>query len=849
MEIQQQLIHILKQRGLNLRKWCANHPQLLQNVSMEEQEVDIDFDNDINQTIKTLGLTWMPKMDRFCVKVCLGSCSLATKHSVSADLARLFDLLGILAPIVVMAKMFIQDLWQLKLTWDEALPADLNERWTTFRNDLQKLDNMQVSRHVFEGYIPAKIQIHVFSDASEKAYGAAIYIRSELDEGRVQVRLLCAKSRVAPLKWQTILRLELCASVLGAQLTTRVKSDLKLDDVATYFWTDSQIVLAWINSSSASYQTFVANRIAVIHEHTTAEQWRHISSKDNPADILSRGLPPGRLETCNMWFYGQTILLGKEDTWPSKYSKALSVINEGINMERKGVTSVAVATTGHEGSVLYSIRHNGSFKTLQRVAGYMLRFINQARNQSRESDIPLTVHELEKALVVIVHTMQQSDFEEELQHLKKYNEFRKNSSFSSLSPFLDNNGIIRVGGRLQASELAYDAKHPMLIPHNNSLAKLLVQMIHKENRHCGPQALLAYTRQRPIKGKLLTRSIVLNCVRCTKAKPKLMSQIMGNLPSTRVTPARPFINSGVDFCGPFWVHFKIRGKKPQKAYVAVFCCFATKAVHLELVSDLTTDALFGALKRFISRRGHCQNVYCDNATNFVGAKNHLSELTDVVYGNSSRESIVKQCSGKGITFHFIPPRTPHFGGLWEAAVKSASTNKKHLAPASLAYEELDTIIIEVEGILNSRPISPMSDNPNDLTALTPGHFLIGEPLNAQVDPTCRPQQTNLLTRWKLVSHLKREFWNRWSREYLSDLQLQNKWKTQHNNINVGDMVIIKEDNTPVLQWPLGRTINVYEGNDGVVRVADVKTASGTCKRPIHRLAPLPKETNDATERQ
>ncbi|XP_017465034.1 PREDICTED: uncharacterized protein LOC108358305 [Rhagoletis zephyria] len=244
MEIQQQLIHTLKQRGLNLRKWCANHSQLLQNVSMEEQEVDIDFDNDINQSIKTLGLTWMPKMDRFCVKVRLGSCSLATKRSVSADLARLFDPLGILAPIVVMAKMFIQDLWQLKLTWDEALPADLNERWTTFRNDLQKLDNMQVSRHVFEGYIPAKIQIHVFSDASEKAYGAAIYIRSELDEGRVQVRLLCAKSRVAPLKLQTIPRLELCTSVLGTQLTTRVKSDLKLDDVATYFWTDSQIVLA-----------------------------------------------------------------------------------------------------------------------------------------------------------------------------------------------------------------------------------------------------------------------------------------------------------------------------------------------------------------------------------------------------------------------------------------------------------------------------------------------------------------------------------------------------------------------------------------------------------------------------
>lgn len=221
-------------------------------------------------------------------------------------------------------------------------------------------------------------------------------------------------------------------------------------------------------------------------------------------------------------------------------------------------------------------------------------------------------------------------------------------------------------------------------------------MIHEQNRHCGPQALLSHTRQRywPVKGKSMTRSIVQHCIRCSKAKPKLLDQVMGNLPPNRISPARPFINSGVDFCGPLWVHYKVRGKKPQKAYIAVFCCFATKAVHLELVSDLTTDAFVGSLKRFISRRGHCQNLYCDNATNFVGAKNQLQELSQAIYDSNSSEIINRECTTRGITFHFIPPRAPHFGGLWEAAVKSA----KHLlirsvSTASLTYEELETVVI------------------------------------------------------------------------------------------------------------------------------------------------------------
>ncbi|GBP97211.1 hypothetical protein EVAR_67636_1 [Eumeta japonica] len=279
---------------------------------------------------------------------------------------------------------------------------------------------------------------------------------------------------------------------------------------------------------------------------------------------------------------------------------------------------------------------------------------------------------------------------------------------------------------------------------------------------------------------------------------------MGNLPADRVTPARPFITTGVDYFGPIWIHHKIRGKRPDKAYIAVFCCFATKAVHMEVVSNLSTEAFIGALRRFIT----------------------------------SPRKITQTCN-QSINFKFIPPRAPHFGGLWEAAVKSA----KHLlvrsvSAASLTYEELETVVIEIEAILNSRPLIPLSSNHDDLQVLTPGHFLVGEPLTSAVDVNARTPKLLLDKRWQITSEIKQKFWRKWTQNYLHELQQRSKWKSSSPNVIEGMLVIIKEDHAPVLQWPLGRIIKIYKGDDGHIRVCDIKTARGTFKRPIHKLAPL-----------
>jgi len=835
-EMQRQVTALLNEAGFRLRKWCANNSRLLSNIPLEDQEISLDLEQPAKQTIKTLGLIWLPKSDELCGRAHISLSSKITKRTVSSELARIFDPLGLFGPITVRAKIFMQQLWELKVDWDEELSINLQNQWSQFRNDLQVLNDLKTPRHVFRGKTPLKIQIHTFVDASERAFGAAVYLRAVNKDKTVSVQLLCAKSRIAPMKKLTIPRLELCAAVLGAELTTRVQLDMKLTNIPTYLWSDSNIVLSWIQSPSATLHTFVANRISTIHQLTKSEQWHHVSSGDNPADVISRGCSPEKLKLNSAWFYGPFFLYGNQEWWV-KPIEPIPEIPTDIERRTPRVVAITCQRNNIE-SIVHRIDHKNSFTLLQNVVAYLRRPFLRPRPQH----LALSPLERRHALLTIVRAIQKAEFHQELNDLSKHKTIAHSSQLNTLTPFIDSDGILRVGGRLECSTLQYDAKHPMLLPYNDPMVKLIFKQNHEENKHCGTQSLLAVIRQTfwPIKGKIMARSTVHNCITCSKAKPKLMGQIMGHLPQDRVNISRPFLKTGVDYCGPIWVHYKVRGKKPTKAYIAIFCCFSTKAVHLELVTELTTNAFLGALHRFIGRRGRCQVIYCDNATNFVGAKNQLEELQSSIYSKDAQEDIMRECSNKGIAFKFIPPRAPHFGGLWEAAVKSAKyLLVRSMSTASLTYEELETIVIGIEAILNSRPLTSMSADPNDLSAITPGHFLIGEPLTAMPDPHERDANINIVQRWELVSRLKHSFWRRWKDEYLNELQYRHKWKTESENLRENDMVIIKDDNLPIMKWPIGRVHKVYRGNDGKVRVADVKTAHGICKRPLNALAPLP----------
>ncbi|XP_025833693.1 uncharacterized protein LOC112905445 [Agrilus planipennis] len=333
-----------------------------------------------------------------------------------------------------------------------------------------------------------------------------------------------------------------------------------------------------------------------------------------------------------------------------------------------------------------------------------------------------------------------------------------------------------------------------------------------------------------------------DCVKCSRYNAKVPDYRMGDLPETRLIKTRPFLNVGLDYCGPFLLkEKKFRNKIKIKAYVAVFVCFSTKAVHLELVTDLTTEACIEAIKRFAARRGNPNNVYSDNATNFVGAKNEILKLQAFFMSDEYSGGLKQYFSKQQINWHFSPPRAPHFGGLWEAAVKSFKSHLyRTVANALFTYEQFNTCIIEIEAILNSRPLVPISSDPNDLVALTPAHFLIGDSLMSFPEPDYRDVYQNKLSTWQRIQQVKQHFWSRWYKEYLNELRIRSKWhKGTSEEIKIGTIVLIKEENLPPRQWSLGRIIELHPGDDNIVRVVTVRTQDGVYKRCIKKLSPLP----------
>lgn len=314
---------------------------------------------------------------------------------------------------------------------------------------------------------------------------------------------------------------------------------------------------------------------------------------------------------------------------------------------------------------------------------------------------------------------------------------------------------------------------------------------------------------------------------------------MGSLPKVRITPTLPFCTTGVDYAGWFQIKDRQgRGCKISKAYIAVFVCFATRALHLELVSDLTTEAFLTALKRFVGRRGKPAQIFSDNGTNFRGASHELDRLSKFLRDNSTK--LVEIIENKGIAWSFIPPNSPHFGGLWEAGVKTVKQHLKRVAGnAIFTFEQFYTLLVEIEAVVNSRPMTPMSDSPSDLTPLTPSHFLIGRSMESLPERDYSQIAVARLKQYQHIQKMKQHFWTRWSLEYLSELQQRVKWNQSKGELKMNDLVLVKDENLPPLKWLLGRVVQIHPGNDGLIRVVTVKTQNGTIKRAFSKICPLP----------
>lgn len=831
IELISELCALLRKGKFTLHKWCSNDQGVLDQLN-ESKSVSSTCNIVDSKTIKVLGLKWEPSQDKFVYSVpfCEDENEQPTKRSILSSVSKIFDPLGWLAPLVITAKILIQDIWKFQLSWDDPVPQEIRKRWFLFKDDISRIESVSVPRKVL---LPkaSNVELYCFCDASEKAYASVIYLRSANASG-IHVSLLTSKTRVAPLRTISIPRLELCSAVLLVHLLQIVRTSLKVPIDAIHAFTDSTIVLSWLTCEPTRWQIFVANRVAEIQSVLPIQHWNHVSSSDNPADCATRGLLSSDLVNFDLWWSGPCWLRRSD----IQFSKDTPFSEDALNEERKKACCL-VETISTDLPIIYN---SSSYGKLKRVAAWCLRFIKNAKSPNNRLVGFLTSEELKHARNVIVKIIQKQEFPNEYKLLEKKLPLSSSSKILSLNPFLDDSGLIRVGGRLANAEISNDSKHPIILPKNNHLTRIIITHYHENFLHAGISLLIAVIRREfwIIHAKSVLKEIIWKCVKCHRLRAKTAIQIMSNLPSPRVIPSRVFSKTGLDYAGPFLIRPRSgRGVKAVKCYLCIFVCFSTKAVHIEIAGNLSSESFIAALKRFVARRGKPNDIFSDCGTNFVAANKELKKIVKRLH---KEESIHNFLSNEDIKWHFNPPSAPHFGGIWEAAVKSAKSHlKRTIGEHKLTQEEFLTLVAQVESCLNSRPLCPLSDDPSELAPLTPGHFLIGTSLATLPEENLLSQKVPLLHRWKLTQQIFQSFWKRWSLEYLSNLQQRPKWRKVNPDIKVNDLVIIKEDNMPPLKWKLGRVLEVFPGLDQRVRVVTLKTATGTFKRPIHKLSVLP----------
>ncbi|XP_036147020.1 uncharacterized protein LOC118647026 [Monomorium pharaonis] len=839
--LRRELTSLCTAGGFPLRKWTANCAALLEDVPAEHRSPRAADDFLPVAEHSVLGLRWNPESDCFSLIVRPPPAVAPTKRSLLSASARLFDPLGWLAPVTVLAKLLIQTTWLQQLDWDAPLAATEAAAWSRLEAELHDLEALRVPRW-FRGDDPTvRIELHGFSDASERAYAAVVYLRSSSD-GETSVSLVSAKTRVAPLRRVSLPRLELCGAALLAGLVDHVRSTLDLSDVPVHLWTDSTVTLGWIRGHPARWTTYVANRVAEIQRSVPTARWHHLPGRINPADCASRGMPPRELLSHTLWWDGPDFLRRDASLWPGESEP----LDPSDLPERRPLPCLATSRAPEP----EELTRFSSLRRLLRVTAWMRRWSRLSVTGAAESPVgsaSLDVEELRLALECWLRVVQGGAFPLELTAIAAGRALHAGSSLRRLGPMVDSRGILRVSGRLKHSLLDVEQRHPAILPPESHLTLLVVGDNHRRTLHGGTQATLAAIRQRywiP-RGRQLVRRYIHRCTRCARWRAATPQPMMGSLPRARVTPGRPFLCTGVDFAGPVLLRTsRGRGHKAYKAFLAVFVCFSSRAIYLEVVSDYTADAFLAAFRRFVSRRGLCRAVYSDCGTNFVGADSQLRAL----FEPASREvhRILGSLGTDGIQWHFNPPAAPHFGGLWEAGVKSVKHHlRRVIGETKLTFEEMSTFLAEVEACLNSRPLQALTDDPDDLGALTPGHFLVGGPLNAIPEPALTEVPTNRLSRWRLLQAMRDHLWQRWTQEYLQELTPRPKWWRTTPNLKEGQLCLLRNETTPPTRWPLARIVRLYPGDDGQIRVVEVRTPAGTLTRPAVKIVPLPAADADA----
>ncbi|UYV74966.1 hypothetical protein LAZ67_12001917, partial [Cordylochernes scorpioides] len=687
-------------------------------------------------------------------------------NSILSACHRIFDPIQFTCPATIKIKM-VQDAWKENKSWDEPLNEDRRVEFIKWRKQPLELDQIKIPRWILP--IKGRTTLHVFCDASAIAYATVIFMRIE-NASVIVVRFVEVRNRLATIKRITIPRLELLACLIGARLLVHVLENLEESPERIQCWTDSSPALYWIQQQE-NWAQFVSNRVKEITTLTKSEDWNHVAGEHNPADLPSRGESPSKF-TKSGWWEGPKWLQEKKEDWPvSKVQYDLEAIEEE---RRKTVVAGFVAKKPEENPWylnLYEGKREVTLTQILRVIAWMLRF----KPFEYKGDI-ISQEELDSAEKSLFKIIQSESIGEEDPKMKQ------------LHAFQDKEGLWRVKTRIVNRNDDELFRLPILIPTNHPVTELIVKSVHEKMYHCGAQTLRSVLREKFWIPK--ARQLVLHV-------------------------------TGIDLGGPLYL------EDGQKVWFVIFTCGVYLAVHLELVTSLSTETLVGAVERFVARRGCPAVIYSDNGTNLVGLQNELYRVNF------------------GVKWKLNPPAAPWWGGWIERIVGlTKKLLRRLLGKRVVNYEEMVTILENCERVINARPLTYIAEDNDELVPLTPEMFLREPRTEGEID--LNEFRCNFGKSYEKRKRLLKEFRKRFRSEYLGLLVHHDNRKKQRQ-LKVGDIVLVEVENRKQINWPMGKITKVFPGTDNVRRLVEVKTKSGFMKRAVQQLFPLEVPSEDVEQ--
>ena len=751
----QNTIQMCQKGNLRLHKFASNSKQVLADLPQTETKVN---NLDLFGDQRTLGLIWSLDKDviRFSDKMELQPC---TRRGVLSTVAQLYDPIGFLAPFVLTGKNILQRANQLGLDWDKELDMELRAHWYIWFNQLKDLNKLEIPRCLKPqdfGDIK-RAELHYFSDASFNGYGTCSYIRLVNNQDRVHCSLLMAKARVAPPKGATTIpRLELQAATVATRLNSILEKELDMPIDEKYFWTDSEIVLSYLNNDTKRFHMFVANRVYEIKNKTATYQWNHIPTQENPADLASRGTTVTNLISSS-WFQGPKFL------WNLDISNYLNRHSQPKDLDESDpeVRKIKVMTTSatKDTSLVNRFSKISSWKSLLRTVAILKRRAKLATQASKQ------LRNNTKTTIKTTEQLKPDDLREAEEYIIKavqtesYPKMENETSLRKLNPQLDSKGILRLGGRANAAQgLDILQKHPIIIPKTSHIANLITLHYHEKIFHLGHRSTLATIRDAGywvVNGNSIVKSMINRCVSCARIRKGTENQLMGHLPQERLENTPPFTHIGMDVFG----HYLVKDRRTEiKRWGLLLSCLYSRAIHVEILEDMSTDALINALRRFMAIRGSVSTIYCDNGTNFVGAKNEFQQQIEL-----SSDDIKNYLLDHQIDFKFNAPGASHQGGAWERMIRSVRATLSGMAlkyKSRLTTETLRTAFYEAASIVNSRPLTATDINNPTETLITPNHLLTRKTKQLAAPPPgdFKNEEIYGKAQWKKAQQFAQEFW-------------------------------------------------------------------------------------------